>query len=537
MTGIDLTAIALGPNGLLATAGTSTDTTRVNTIKLWDLDRPRAPLASLTPEQQRMTFQMRYNPQGTLLVLAGFGPIELWDPAAHSPVTLLRTSDQPTDLAFSPDGRTLAAGGTGPSGSSSTWTVLDSTGRTQLSGFDAPTSSLAFTEDGTLAGGEWNGDVWTFRHGRCPNINSPLEPSATESEVVPVQSEPGTGSSSGTASRKSSEPKHSQSSVAEGSRSRNPGRGAPFSGMSRDQHPTSLATDDRGRLVAHDPSGLRIWSPDGIAGPTSVIALALPDVPVPLRGPPPLSRTPDGRLMALVRTPDGRRPSTIALWRSDTPGKVQPVTPPPSPASEFGSTAKKDPRGLSTGPETDGLRFRQVQVSPRGDRLYLLAENSTLHLWALDVTSGGYQAREVPMIAPLPEGITSIALRSDGAVLALGDRTGAVSLLDTRRLVLTGRIPRATDEAEGFATALAFSRDGHNLAVGTLLGPILVWPATQSEPKEPRLSLPGHRGMISSLVFDHQGRRLASAGRGDPLVEVWDLEHIRHELAELGLAD
>src|SRR5205814_663887 len=144
MTGIELSAVALGPNGLLATAGASTDTARENTVKLWDLDNPnpRAPLASFKPEQQHMTFQMRFNPQGTLLALVGPGPIELWDPAAHLLVTVLRMADQPADLAFSPDGRTLAAGGR--SASSLTWTVLDSTARTQLSGFDARISSLAF---------------------------------------------------------------------------------------------------------------------------------------------------------------------------------------------------------------------------------------------------------------------------------------------------------------------------------------------------------------------------------------------------------
>jgi eukaryotic-like serine/threonine-protein kinase len=307
--------------------------------------------------------------------------------------------------------------------------------------------------------------------------------------------------------------------------------------MNREQSPTSLASDDRGRLVVHDPSGLRVWSPDGIAGPTPSISLPLPPVPVPLRSAPPLSHTPDGHLMALVRTPDGRRPSAVLLWRSETPGEVQTVTPPPIASGEPPSTVRKDSRSTTTGPDSDGLRYRQVQLAPRGDRLYLLAENRTLRLWALDVSSQGCQAREVSVTSPLPEGITSIALRPDGAVLALGDRTGAVSLFDTSRLAVTGRIPRATDDAEGFVQVLAFSPDGRNLAVGTLIGQILVWPANPSEPKDRRLSLPGHRGMISSLVFDQQGRRLASAGRTDPLVEVWDLEHIHHELAELGLAD
>src|SRR5262249_32009324 len=152
-------------------------------------------------------------------------------------------------------------------------------------------------------------------------------------------------------------------------------------------------------------------------------------------------------------------------------------------------------------------------------------------------TSEGHQTRVLPVTAELPEVIISLALRPDGAVLALGDRTGTVSLFDTQHQAVVGRIRSSSAEVDGYVTALAFAPDGRDLAVGTQQGPILVWPATQSDPKEPRLSLPGHRGMVSSLVFDPQGRRLASAGRTDPLVEVWDLELIQRELTKLGLAD
>jgi hypothetical protein len=52
------------------------------------------------------------------------------------------------------------------------------------------------------------------------------------------------------------------------------------------------------------------------------------------------------------------------------------------------------------------------------------------------------------------------------------------------------------------------------------------------------LHLPGHRtGITRLLAFDSQGRRLASAQFGDPLVEIWDLELFQRELTRLGLAD
>jgi WD40 repeat protein len=308
--------------------------------------------------------------------------------------------------------------------------------------------------------------------------------------------------------------------------------------MNREQRPTSMALDDRGNLVTHDPFGVRVWSFHGTAGPTPSTSLPLPPVSIPLRGAPPLARTPDGRMMVLVRSPDSRRPSAVLLWHSQTPALVQPVTPPPSSLGESASTAQTDLRGNATnGTDAEGLRFRSVQIAPHGQRLYLLDEKFALHLWNLEATSRGYQAHEVAVRSTLPEGINSLALRPDGAVLALGDRTGAVSFFDTRRLTVTDRIHPASDQTEGFVTALAFAPDGRDLAVGTLEGRILIWPATTPHPKEPRLSLPGHHGLVSSLVFDAQGRRLASAVRNDPLVEVWDLELIQRELTRLGLAD
>src|SRR5262249_5545081 len=155
------------------------------------------------------------------------------------------------------------------------------------------------------------------------------------------------------------------------------------------------------------------------------------------------------------------------------------------------------------------LRFHAVQVAPNGDRLYLLGEDGTLQIWDLDASSGGCRARAVPVGAGLPEGLTCLALRPDGAVLALGDRTGAGPLFDARRAATTGRIKATGGDGAGFVPALAFSPDGRDLAVGTQQGAIVIWPATGPAPSEPRLTLPGHRGMISSLAFDARGRRLA----------------------------
>ena len=94
----ELSALALGPNNMLATAG---NTAGGVAIRIWDLDRPMFP-TSLTPSTQSHTRLLRFNPGGTLLAIVGSGPIELWDPVAHSLVAHLPMNDQATDLAFAP---------------------------------------------------------------------------------------------------------------------------------------------------------------------------------------------------------------------------------------------------------------------------------------------------------------------------------------------------------------------------------------------------------------------------------------------------
>ena len=151
-TQTDLSALALGQNGLLATAGGGM-------VRLWDVDS-RTFLTELATTQS-FTWQMRFNPRGTLLALAGPGSVELWDPVAHALVAVLKTPEQVNDLAFTPDGQSLAV--VDRSGGTSLWTVRDSAIRTQLSGLDSRPSSLAFRQDGILVGGSFYGKIWFWR--------------------------------------------------------------------------------------------------------------------------------------------------------------------------------------------------------------------------------------------------------------------------------------------------------------------------------------------------------------------------------------
>ena len=508
---IDAMSIALGPNSLLAVAGRSEETSSGSVVRLWDLDS-FAPLASLTPNQN-FTYQMRFSPQGTLLALIGRGPIEIWDPAAHSLVAVLRTLNPTSSIAFSLDGRTLAAGGA-QGETADVWTFSDSTARTQVSGFESRPTSLTFRDSDLLVGGGRNGDIWSWRSGRCLSVVS-RRVAAVESPSPRSQRGPGS----------------------------NRGWSASAS--------VSVAFDAEGRLFAHDAQGLGIWSNGLEPDQSRVTKIAIPQAdrfgswPFPFT----ISRSSDGRRIVLLRG------GSVFLWKAETPDRVEPVSlpsttepatprrpspprlgpPPPGPQPDGPPPRRDGP------PEPTGARYLAAQLAPSGDRLFLIDDKGSLRVWELETTSSEIRAHESP-IEPglLPESLSALALRPDGAILGVADRSGLVLLIHTRDLRVVGRLRPPSTEAEGFVFALAFSPDGQSIAVGSQQGAIYLWPLNPSNPKAPSLRLPGRHGPITSLVYDPTGRRLASSSGfsngTEPLIEIWNIEVIDQKLAEIGLA-
>ena len=495
-------------------------------IKIWNLADPRVPIP-LIPLNQNFTRLMRFSPQGTLLAIAGVGPIELWDPMAHNLVAVLRMNDQATDLAFARDGQTLAA--VGRAGGTFVWTVQDSAARTQLSGFDSSPSSLAFGEDGVLAGGGWRGDIWFWRHGRCPELVPPAPQS------LPVAASPVVGVGEG---RRSDGP--DRDGMRRGERDRPRDGSRPMNRGDRFNSMVGLTYDGLGRLVAHDVQGLRIWPAGSIAGQTP------PSIKVAL---PRLGGNGPWRMTATAKTADGRdmvflRSSSLFLWNAETPDKVVPLMPPTGWGSDSVSIGTKAVRSTAGGsPEAILPLIRAVQIAPGGDRLYFLEQQvqgtgNSLHAWAIERPSGSSTPRayDLNWSLTLGDAAIAIALRGDGTLLAVGDRTGTVRLVDTATRTVIGSIQPLNGDSENSWLAMVFSLDGQSLAIGSPEGTISLW--SVARPRDPRLRyhLPGHRGPITNLAFDLQNRRLASVGT-DPLVEVWDLDLLDRELSRMGLAE
>jgi WD40 repeat protein len=215
--------------------------------------------------------------------------------------------------------------------------------------------------------------------------------------------------------------------------------------------------------------------------------------------PPPsiAARTPDGKTLLI------NRGNALQLWRSDAP-----------------STFKRL--------EFPGEGVGRTLLDPSGSTLYYLSQRNDS---PLKLTARPLDNRE-PQRALWSinvSQVTSLAISADEKNLAVGERSGAVALIDPVRGIVKFNLNAPLNET-GPVDSLAFTLDGQTLAISAR-EQVRLW-AVDGEPR-PLVRLPGHRGAIRSLAFDTKGTRLA--GADEKTIKVWDLDALRGELARLGL--
>jgi WD40 repeat protein len=442
--------------------------------------RTRATVKTITAglEQGGAPSVLAFSPDGRMLAAYESGAgVLLWDVEQRAPrMPSLRPKRWETALAISPDNRVLALGG----------------------------------NDGTIA-------LWDTTSGRA--IGSPLQ--GHSSKIFGLLFSP------------------DGRVLASGSEDRtirlwDPATGRALGPPLRGHEPWALGHETWGLSVAFSPDGrllasagkdgnVRLWNvtshePEGPAmrgHPTGVVAVAF-------------SR--DGRSLVSVGQ-DG----TVAQWATD-------------PASAVGATFE----GLGDGAvdlsfSADGSRLaaasldRFVRVwdintrrplrapfagfqhslvgvafTPAGDALLSVTGRQLIE-WNLS------SARQSALtLAGDGDPISRMAFSPDGSLVAASNGSNLL-LLDraTRRI---SRLPVATASASHQVMSLAFSADGQTLTSGGFDGTIAVWSTHTRRLMRPAIS--GHREAVQALAFSRDGKTIASAGVGtadfDPNVRLWE---------------
>jgi WD40 repeat protein len=445
-------ALALGPGRLLAVGGSD------GIVRLWDLDGRRRLAEFPAPDVGDLAF----SPDGRLLAAAtGTGAL-VWDVAQRQ--RLAPSAPAPGNpaihVAFSPDGRTLAIAGT----NDVTLLNLLTRERRALPG-RAAIDALAFSPDG--------------RHLAIAREGEPVE-------LWDVR--------------------------------------APRSS------PRRLSTLRATSALAFDPSGQRLAA----AGGGGTIVLVDPangrQLPVPLIGHSAsveaLAFTGDGRALASAGD-DG----TVVVWDAAVDPRVTELARGREPAAALAAStdgtvvaAAYPSRAIVWRLRPRAAQARElladgiVRIALSGDGRTLAAGTQTGEVLLAHV-AGGPVRRLSPPDPSVQEPVVGVALDDRGTMLAASLRNGQVLFGGTSKL---GRPLPSPDRRGALALALALSPDGRTLAAGREDGTIVAWGTADRKP----IGKPfrAHRVEVRSVAFTPDGATLLSAGTGDTAVKLWDVQ-------------
>jgi WD40 repeat protein len=175
---------------------------------------------------------------------------------------------------------------------------------------------------------------------------------------------------------------------------------------------------------------------------------------------------------------------------------------------------------LPRAPGTIGVPYTAVAFSPDGRYLVTGTMNGVVQVWHAGT------GREVGTLDTHSREIRGVVFSRDGEHLALASSDGIVKLWDAKRLD-----KERLDEKKGARLTLrarvagpglnvAFSPDGRRLATGGEANTVKIWDVQTGQPLQ---TLEGHNGDVYTVAFspDDDGRWVASAGE-DSAVKIWD---------------
>jgi WD40 repeat protein/serine/threonine protein kinase len=395
-------------------------------------------------------------------------------------------------VAFSPDGKTIATGGGGPTGAGDVflWDAGSLKEKARFTDLPGRVESLAFTPDGRsvvggLSAGDQRGEVrvWGLDRPPAPKVKARME-GLKGNRIWSLSFSPD-------------------------------GRSLAITG-GVPQPDVPGYSDDKGFLGLWNVA--RGLMADPLAGSRYVRSAAF---------------SPDGKLLATAEidgTAKVRDADTGKLWTA-LKGHTEGVNGVAfSPDGKLLATAGLDGQVLlweaSTGPAAlirpfvgHESKVFGVAFSPDGKTFATGGLDHTARLW--DAATG--QARAV--LQGHDDAVEAVAFSPDGKLLATASWDRTVKLWD----VATGRALATLSGHTVCALGVAFSPDGKLLATGGG-----TWAAEDSGPGKGELklwdvaaraevaSLDGHSDRVFAVAFSPDGRTLASAG-WEGVVLLWDL--------------
>ncbi|MCA9187672.1 MAG: protein kinase [Planctomycetales bacterium] len=231
-----------------------------------------------------------------------------------------------------------------------------------------------------------------------------------------------------------------------------------------------------------------------------------------------LAFAPDGRVLAVgfaykaTGSSNAEAGGEVRLWRVV---RLDGFVASPDSPSEFGTRLEPLPQPLVT--KLDG-NVQALAFSPDGTHLAVGGDQSGVSLWKVE----SFERTLLLLSSDRGKSVTCLSYSPDGRFLIVGTGSdGATTTYGELRVwdMAGGILKHVWTPFSGDVKSLAISSDGDVLAVGSSEGMISVWDLTNGRQVS---SFRAHAKWVSDLAFSQDDRLLASSSK-DQTIRTWDV--------------